>query len=149
MNLSVERSSIGDICIISKDTALIFVKNEIARFLMSPDGLMRVGREKVRLSEASQRDIELIRREYEEVSVTVASARIDCLVSEIACTSREKAKTAVLDGAVSKNHIKILDPSEHFECGDTVSVRGKGKFTVTQAESTRKGRVRVTMLKYK
>ena len=149
MNLSVERSSIGDICVISKDRALIFVKNEIARFLMSSEGLVRVGREKVRLSEASQNDIELIKREYEEISVTVASTRVDCLVSEISCTSREKAKSAVLDGAVSKNHIKIFDPSEHFECGDTVSVKGKGKYTVTRTETTRKGRVRVTMLKYK
>ena len=149
MNCSLERSSIGDICILSDSCAIVFVLNEVARLLVTQNVLERVGRDKVSVDYCSFEEAKGIKREYEELSCTVASQRMDCLVSEITGLSREKTKRLFAEGMVSRNHVSAIEVSQRFEQGDTVSVRGEGKFTVGNIEVTRKGRLRVQLFKYK
>ena len=149
MNCSIERSSLGDICVLSDRCAIVFALKDVAKLLVTQNVLERVGRDKVTVEYCSFEEAGGIKREYEEIFCTVASQRLDCLVSEIANTSREKAKLLISQGDVARNHISTPDASRRFETGDTVSVRGEGKFTVGSIEATRKGRLRVQLFKYK
>lgn len=149
MNCSVERSSIGDICVRDDSSAVIFATTEVAKLLTTQNVLERVGREKVSVTYCSKETAATIKREYEESICTVASERIDCLVSEITSLSREKVKAVIARADVMKNHLPVTDPAERFAVSDILSVRGEGKYVISKTEPTKKGRVRVYMLKYK
>ncbi len=149
MNCSLARSAIGDICLISRFEAIVFITKNAAKLLLSENALTRVGREKVKVRLAEKELTAAIKREFEELSVTVASDRLDCLVSQIAKSSREGAQRLIASGAVSKNHITELAPAQRLFEGDTVSVRGEGKFVIDTLSPTKKGRVRVQMRRYK
>ena len=149
MNCSAKRSAIGDI-VITDEGAVVFVTKAVAELLLTDRNILtRVGREKVKISIATADLTENIKREYEEVTFVMSSCRIDCIVSEITGLSREKVKGIILAGEVMRNHESVRDFSERFEVGEIISVRGHGKYIIQALSDTRKGRLRVTALKYR
>lgn len=149
MNCSIERSAIGDI-VITDEGAFVFVQRSVAKLLLTEtDTLVRVGREKVKILPASAEDVGNIKREYEEVTFVMSSCRVDCLVSEITGLSREKVKGVISSGEVLLCHKPVEDISERFQEGDVISVRGSGKYIIKELSETKKGRLRVSALKYK
>ncbi len=149
MNCSIERSALGDI-VITEEGAVVFVIKPVAELLLTQkDTLTRVGRDKVSVLAATSDILAGIRREYEETAFVMSSCRVDCLVGEITGLSREKAKVLIAQGKVMKNHEEIVDPSDRFSVDDIISVRGSGKFVIKELGLTRKGRLKVSALKYK
>jgi len=149
LNCGVDRSCMGDI-MLCEGGAVVFLTCTAADFFMSDEHpLERVGREKVTVKEADPSIVASLKREFEEISFTVASCRIDCLASEIARVSREDVKELIDRGDVRVNYETVADRSDRFRENDTVSVRGKGKYIIKELSETRKGRVRVLAYKYK
>lgn len=147
--LGIKRETVGDI-LCMEGRAVVFVTPAVAVFLRSdPPPLVSVGRERVKVLPADPALIAGWKQEYDEITAVAASARIDCIVAEIAKTSREKAKALILRGDVQRNHRECAEVSQVCAPGDVLSVRGHGKYKIQDIGSTQKGRVRLTLLVYR
>ena len=75
--------------------------------------------------------------------------RADCVVAALCNTSRERAKSLILQGLVEVNYETLSKPDAEISEGDIVSVRGEGKFRVNGTDgTTRRGRLRLSAEKY-
>ena len=83
------------------------------------------------------------------MSLTLASVRLDALVSGMLSISRDKAKTLIASGRVMVNHSEATRCDADFSEGDIISVKGEGKFVVDAfLGQSAKGRYRVIVRKY-
>lgn len=141
LGLGLERDVIGDI-IVTDGGALIICDRAIAEFILS--SLERVGRDRVRLSVTELEEDYEPKRDFEAVSDTVASPRLDCVVGALCSLSREKARSAVEDGSVELDYECCQRPDCEVTEGALISVRGYGKFRILSlCDKTRKGRYRL------
>ena len=142
LGLGVERSVIGDIILVEDNTAVMICDESIAPFLLV--SLDSVGRDKVKVSRIELGADFVSPRRYAPISDTVASARLDCVVAALCSLSREKARQAVLDGAVELDYGVCEQPDKEIKPASIISVRGYGKFRVLSVgEKTKKGRYRL------
>ena len=153
LGLGIERDHVGDIVLVDSDAvvgAVVFAELKIADFIRST--LVEVGRDKVKICEVPENIT--LSRSFEPISGTVASARLDSVVSELVKTSRETAKELIRRGFVEHNYFEAADADVPVTSGDVISVRRDGrvrggKFIIDRAdELTGKGRVRVIARKY-
>lgn len=147
LNMGIERSAMGDLCLTEDNTCVVFASSAVADLIMT--GCERIGSDKVRLEEIPLSVGFDYKRKTKEINDTVASDRLDCVVSALAGESREKAKVMILSSLVELNY----SPSERTDmrvgCGDTVTVRGVGKFIIDNiTEETKKGRLRLAARKF-
>ena len=148
LNCGIERQRIGDI-VLTEGGAVVFTLLHTAEYLMSSEQpLTRVGRDKVSLSYADMELVGSLKREYEELSFTVASERIDCVAAEITRLSRENVKDVIERGDIRLNYGEVRDRSARVKVGDVISARGHGKYIIKEMQETRKGRLRIFALKY-
>ncbi len=149
MNLSIKRETLGDIILLS-DGAVVFCMLPVAAMLMSePSPLERVGRDKVSVSYAEKELFADFMREYEMLSVIMASLRLDCAVASLSNCSRAIAQEKVLRGLVQKNYREETSVSAEIAQGDTLSIRGVGKFIINAVcGETRSGRLKVEVRRY-
>ncbi|MBR6513540.1 MAG: hypothetical protein IKT46_01775 [Clostridia bacterium] len=148
-SLGIDRARMGDI-VTDGITAILFADEKIIEFLLSdPPPLTRVGRDTVRISEYDiPADFEN-RREYKDIFDTVASPRLDCVVSSLASLSRERAKALVSSGQVMVNHIPEEKTDTTVSEGDTVTIRSYGKFRIESlSDRTKKDRYKLIAKKY-
>ena len=145
LNLGIERSRTGDI-IPEEKGALLFVHGDIADFVCS--SLTRVRHTSVSAVPISLTDVEYTPR-FEEVRGTVASVRLDSLLSLAFSQSRSRL-TGLIEGAkVYVNGRLITSNGYQPEEGDIISVRGMGKFRYEYAGGrTRKNRLSVVISRY-
>jgi len=81
---------------------------------------------------------------------TVASLRLDNIVSSAFAVSRSKAAEAIRRGIVSVNSVECLKVDRIIEEGDRVTLRGKGKIALAEVGGrSRKDRTIVTFNLYK
>ncbi len=143
MGLGLKRESIGDI-LIEKGRAVAFVSNEVSNYIISQ--LERVGRVGVEVKIGFEGELPQ-KAKMQSASVTVASERLDCIVSALASVSRNSAAQMILSGLVSINSLPCEKATKSINAGDAVTIRGKGKFFVTDIDGrTRKNRI---ILNYK
>lgn len=149
MALSIKRETLGDIVILPEG-AVVFCTLPIAATLIGdPSPLERVGRDKVKLCYADKDVCKGFTREFETLSVIMASLRLDCAVGAIANTSRSLAQERIARGDVRLNYRDTLSPSAQIAPGDTLSVRGVGKFIIKEVcGETRSGRLKVELRRY-
>ncbi len=146
--LSLERSVIGDIAVRDDHSALVFCDGRIASFLLAE--WKTVGSDRVRVKEMELPTDFSIPREFETVSDTVASPRLDAVVAALASLSREKAAGVIAASMVELNYEVCEKGDRPVPEGAILSVRGKGKFVIRSlSELTKKGRYRLLADKYK
>lgn len=147
----IARSVVGDI-VIQDDgrSAVVFFDDRIAEYMLtSPDALVRVGRDKVKITRYRIPYGFGRRENFVGINVTVASARLDGVISALVSVSREKAKSMVREGLVQLDHVEALNPDAAVTDGSVISVRGHGKFKIESiSEKTKKDRLRLIALKY-
>ncbi len=149
LGLGIERTVIGDILVCSDagDSAVVFCDETISGFIC--EELSRISSEKVKVGRVALDEVHIPERRYSEISDTVASPRLDCVVAAVCSLSRDKARAAVEGGLVE------LD----FECEERadraivapcmLSVRGHGRFIIDSVnDKTKKGRYRLLARKY-
>ena len=147
LNLGIRRETLGDIVLLGEGVCDAYC-TEAAAQVMEQE-LRRIGRDTVKVSVRPVAPGEKIERQYEELTVIVASLRLDCIVGEIASASRETAKRLIASGAVAVDHRENTNADARVGSGATLSVRGVGKFRLGEAlGETRKGRIRVKVYKY-
>ena len=146
MGLQLKREVIGDI-IIGEGIAQVFVTETAAKLIMTC--VSKIGRTGVKVSDDRPFEIE-VRQEFEEISTTVASLRLDCIVGAAAKLSREGSARIIRSERVSVNHFPEMSLSREIREGDVVSVRGSGRFILDKISgTTKKGRIHIILRKYK
>ncbi|MBQ4054783.1 MAG: hypothetical protein IJD17_03635 [Clostridia bacterium] len=146
----LSRDVIGDIALQDDRSAVVFLDSRIADFLTGPTStLERIGRDKVKITPYLLPDGFTASVDVVGISSTVASARLDCVVSELVNLSREKTKSLISSGLVTHNYAEVSDFSADVCQGDVISIRGYGKFRIEGiGEKTKKDRIRLHAVKY-
>ncbi len=144
LNLGIDRCKTGDI-ILKDNAAYFFCDTLIASFLC--DTLERIRHTTVRVSISEEEQEQ--ERSFEELHASVASLRLDAVISAAFHASRSSLSNLVIGGKVFVNGREILSNSHMLKPGDTVSVRGYGKFILReQGNLTRKGKTNITIEKF-
>ena len=147
MALGLSRDRIGDV-FIRDDIGYAVVLRENADFLAN--SLVSAGRCTIRTTWATLRKSDtLISPEMEEKTGIVASLRLDGVVAMLAGTSRTKALESISRGQVLLNYSEEKEKSCEVREGDTITIRGKGKFKLGLISGeTQKGNLRITYFRF-
>lgn len=145
MALGVKREMLGDI-ITSLTPPVMVVGDKIADYIIL--NLEKIGKAGVDIVKTDTAPTPP-EPEFEEIVASVASLRLDSIVSEGFKISRSDAAEFIKKSAVAVNWEEQTSPSKAVKVGDRISLRGKGKILVyEQGGLSRKGRTFVTIRKY-
>lgn len=138
MSLGITRDSVGDI-LCGDGLSVVFIRREVVRFVC--EQIDRIGGEGVKIHNPFEGDLP-ISNEYEEIRTTIASPRLDGVIKALLSCSREQAAEHISRGMVSLNHYLVEATSKTIRGGDTLSIRGYGRYTIDQiGPETKKGRL--------
>lgn len=140
IGLGIKRETLGDI-IITGNTAYVFCLESICRYIT--DNLIKVRRTSVKCEIVGNLPENALPKPKEKLLI-VSSMRLDTGISAVYDISRSKSAALVESEKVFINS-KLTDSlSKNIEIGDTVSVRGYGRFRYKDiAGGTKKGRTRI------
>ena len=146
LSKGIKRETVGDI-LIESGRAVLFVARDISKYLI--EQTTEIGRVGVSIKRGAEFPLPNA-SEKVEITHTVASLRLDCVVAALISASREKSAKIIADSFVSVNSVITQKATKIVAVGDKISVRGFGKFTVISADGiTRKGRTVLITQKYK
>lgn len=146
LGLGIKREMVGDI-LISDSMCDVIVMKDIASFIVQ--NLDRVGRDKVHVSEKLLSDLLPIKDNSTIMTITVASPRIDAVISACFGFSRELSVECINREKVFLNHALVTSSSKQIKVDDVISVRGYGRVKIKEfAGETRKARNRIVVCKY-
>ncbi len=146
LNLGIERSVLGDIAIDrDSNTGYVFCLETMADFIK--ENLQKVRNEKVICEVTDLLSLPKgIEPKTEEKTLSVASPRIDGVISAAFNLSRSDAQDAVGSGLVFVNQKECSNTSLSLKEGDLVSMRGKGRFIYKGINYvSRRGRDNITI----
>ncbi len=147
LSLGIERSTVGDIVVLSEAEALVYVLDKIAPYIVSE--LKKIGRDGVRAEICEISPTYEIPRRYETIEISVTSPRLDGVVRALTGKSREAAAEMIRAGLVELKYLPTDNISAGIEAGDIISVRGYGKYIVGEQDGqTRSGRLKIKCKKY-
>ena len=146
MGAGIARETIGDICV-GKGSCDFFVTAEIAPYVLQ--NFSGAGRTKVRLSQIPLDQVEIAEPETKEIRDTLASLRLDSVISSGFRVGRSLAADYVNAGRCAINGLPCQKGDKQVNQGDKVSVRGLGKIKLTSVNGqTKKGRISVVIDRY-
>ncbi len=145
MSLGLKREVIGDI-LVEEGRCVFFVKRDIEQYIT--EQLFKVGGEGVLLSVGFEHPLPEGAR-FDNISATVASGRLDCVVKALTNTGRDSAAALIKSGRVTLNFVEEYSNSASVSDGAKISIRGYGKYIIDQiGPKTRKGRLSLKARKY-
>lgn len=137
---------IGDI-LVRDDGADIIIMDDIEDFLLL--NYQKAGRTTLKLSSHPLSDLRIPEIRTAMISDTVASLRLDNIVSSVFKMSRSKAAEAIRTGLVFVNSSQAEKPDMKVEEGDKLVLRGKGKAYLREVGGqTRKDRTYIVAERY-
>ena len=145
MNLGIERDTIGDI-LTGEKSCIIFALRTISEVILRE--LTRVKHTSVSCELIERDEVDLSTR-LEELSVNVASERIDAVIAAVYRISRQQAVQLIAADMVSISARQSVNAAKSLKEGDRVSVRGLGKFIYEGISgSSRRGRLYVDIKRF-
>lgn len=146
LGLGLERKVIGDI-IVCEDGADISVSRPIAEFLEL--NLKQIGRVNVSCEILPIEELRTAEIKTQRKNDTVASLRLDNIVSSAFNLSRAKAQDAIRRGEVNVNQNECTRTDYEVKLNDKVSLRHFGKVMLSEiGGESRKGRICITIEKF-
>ena len=144
MSLGIERDTVGDI-IVSEGHSVVFVYNTVADHALMLEKIGRVGVK----SESGMAGIVIPEQKYLPIEGTVASLRLDSVLSVALRISREKAARLLHQGGVQVNYEASELSDRKLSAGDVFSAKGYGKFLLSEVgDLTKKDRIHISIKKY-
>ena len=146
MGSGVARETVGDICV-GKGQCDFFVTEEIAPYLLQ--NFTNAGRTKFRLMQIPLRDASIPQPEVKIIKDTLASLRLDGVVSSGFRISRSLASQAITAGKVAVDGLPCEKADKTISEGCKISLRGSGKIKLEKVNGqTKKGRISVEIHRY-
>lgn len=145
MALQIKRESLGDI-LVGKGNTVVFVLPAVASLIQNE--VQKVGSVGVKVSQGVPEQLPSA-HEFQTISGTVSSQRLDCVVSLATKLSREKSAQLIRSGLVMLDFAPCLQVDRTVKEGDRLSIRGHGKYIVDGSDGlSKKGRIRLNIQKY-
>lgn len=146
MGFGISRESVGDICV-GEGSCDFFVTQEIAPSLLQ--SFAEVGRVKIRLSQVALTDAQIPEPEIKELRDTLASLRLDSVISSGFRIGRSLAGSYISSGKAAINGLPCEKADKQIPEGAEISVRGLGKIKLYSVNGqTKKGRISVVIHRY-
>lgn len=145
LGLGVNREVIGDI-ILNENIANVFVIKEISKYIL--ENLDKVGKDKIKICKSTYENMIEPENHAKEIKTTVASLRLDAIISATLGVARELASKMIQNQKVRLNYKLIENTSKQIKIGDIISVRGYGRIELVNVlGETRKERIRIIVNK--
>ena len=147
VKLGLKREKVGDI-LVSDTGADIIVMEDFSEILKKElPSLTRFENSKIEIIEL--KDLRKKEIKIEDIKIIVPSLRLDNIVSDLARTSRSKAKQIIEQERVFINGQNETKLSKQIKLNDIITIRGKGRFIIKEFEgTTRSGRQVIVIEKY-
>ena len=146
MGAGIGRETVGDICV-GKGSCDFFVTAEIAPYVQQ--NFTSAGRTKLRISQIPLRDAQIPEPEVKEIKDTLASLRLDSIISSGFRIGRSLAAQYVSAGKAAIDGLPCEKPDKLVSEGVKISVRGLGKIKLQSVNGqTKKGRISVVIHRY-
>ena len=146
MGAGVGRETVGDICV-DKGSCDFFVTAEIAPYLLQ--NFTSAGRTKLHLRQIPLSDVHIPEPEIKEIRDTLASLRLDSVISSGFRIGRSLAAQYVSAGKAAIDGLPCEKPDKPVPEGAKISVRGLGKIKLAAINGrTKKDRISVVIHRY-
>lgn len=146
MGAGIGRETVGDICV-DKGSCDFFVTDEIARYVL--DSFTGAGRTALHLHQIPLREANIPAPEVREIRDTLASLRLDSVISSGFRIGRSLAAQYVTTGKAAIDGLPCEKADKPVPEGAKISVRGLGKIRLTQVNGkTKKDRISVIIHRY-
>ena len=146
MGAGISRESVGDICV-STGRCDFFVTEEIAPYILQ--NFTAAGRTKLHLRAIPIVDAAIPQPEVKEIRDTLASLRLDSVISSGFRIGRSLAAQYIAAGKVAIDGLPCEKPDKAVAEGAKISLRGSGKIKIVSAQGlTKKGRIPVVIHRY-
>ena len=144
--LGIDRKVLGDI-IVSDKTAYVAVQIDFVGFIKNE--LTKISNETCIVSELDFGSEVERKSEFKVITISVASNRLDAVISELTNLSRDNAKDLIIKGLVYIDGEVQTSPVKELKTGSKISVRKYGKFIFEEINGkTKSGRIRLNFKKY-
>ncbi len=139
VKLGLKREKVGDI-LVSSDGADIVTFKDFSEILKQElKTLNRFENAEIEINEIDE--ITKVEINVETINIIVPSLRLDNIVSDLAKTSRSKAVEIISAERVFLNGECVTKQSKNIKIGDSITIRGKGRFNIKEESgTTRSGR---------
>jgi len=146
LGAGIARETFGDICV-GKGCCDFFVTAQIAPYVLQ--NFTGAGRTKLHLEILPLTDLVIAQPETKQIKDTLASLRLDSVISAGFRVGRSQAAQYVTGGKAAINGLPCEKPDKAVEEGAKISVRGLGKIKLTTVNGqTKKGRISVVIDRY-
>ena len=146
MGAGIGRETVGDICV-GKESCDFFVTAEIAPYI--EQNFTSAGRTHVRISRIPLDQVQIPEPEVKEIRDTLASLRLDSIISSGFRVGRSQAAQYITSGRTAIDGLPCEKPDKAVSEGTKISVRGLGKIKLTAINGkTKKDRISVTIHRY-
>lgn len=146
MACGVERDVLGDI-LVSKGSCDFFVTAQISDFIAQ--NFLSAGRTKLKILPIPLTQVQTVDAEFEEIRDTVASLRLDSVISTGFRIGRSLASGYISAGKAAIDGLPCKKSDKQVVEGMKISVRGLGKIKVHSVSGqTKKGRIWVVIHRY-
>ena len=146
MGSGIAREAVGDICV-GKGTCDFFVTAEIAPYIQQ--NFISAGRTHLHLTAVPLRDAQIPEPDVKIIKDTLASLRLDSIISSGFRIGRSLAAQYVSAGKAAIDGLPCEKPDKNVAEGSKISVRGLGKIKLeTVGGNTKKGRISVVIHRY-
>lgn len=146
MGAGIARETVGDICV-GKGSCDFFVTAEIAPYVLQ--NFTSAGRTKLQISQIPLDAVDIPEPETKEIRDTLASLRLDSVISSGFRIGRSLAAQYISAGKAAINGLLCEKPDKQVSEGMKISVRGLGKMKIRSVGGhTKKGRISVVIDRY-
>ena len=146
MGAGIGRETVGDICV-GKGYCDFFVTAEIAPYVLQ--NFLSAGRTHLQLSRIALRDVQIADPEVKQIRDTVASLRLDSIISSGFRIGRSLAAQHITAGKAAIDGLPCEKPDKPIAEGMKISLRGLGKIKIHSVNGqTKKDRIWVVIHRY-
>lgn len=146
MGAGIARDTVGDICT-GKGCCDFFVSAEIAPYILQ--NFSSAGRTRLHLTQVPLNQAAVQEPEVKELRDTLASLRLDSVISAGFRIGRSQAAQFISAGKAAIDGLPCEKPDKAVTEGAKISVRGLGKIKLqTVGGQTKKGRISVIIHRY-
>lgn len=146
MGAGIGRETVGDICI-GKSSCDFLVTAQIAPYILQ--NLTSAGRTKLHIHPVSLTQMQIPEPEIKEIRDTLASLRLDSVISSGFRIGRSLASQYICAGKVAIDGLPCEKPDKIVSEGAKISLRGSGKIKLASVNGqTKKGRISVVIHRY-